>query len=57
MTILLFCVIPIPPRLKGCEKSTGQPSPHILNLVPYYDPIITISSSCFYDFYLCPPKT
>jgi len=56
MTILLFWVIPIPPRLKGCAKSTMHPSPQTLKELPYYDPIITISSSCFISLALCPPK-
>lgn len=55
--ILRFCVIPIPLRLNGWLKSIIHPSPHILNLDPNSDPIITISSSCYADFALCPPST
>lgn len=57
MTTLRFWVIPIPPKLNGWEKSTIQPSPQILNLLPYYDPMIIMSSSCSADLALWPPKT
>ena len=57
ITILLFWVMPIPPRLKGWEKSIMLPSLQIRTLEPYYEPIITISSSCYADLLLWPPST